>query len=195
MARRRDISRDEILDAAQLLLQTRGCNGFSLRDLGNDVGLRTASLHHHFPAKADLIAAIVHRYRDRLNARMAAIEAETDSLTARLALVAAHFFPPAGADGLCVLGVMAVDALTLPTGPVEETRQLASNLLGWFARFASRARTEGELPSGTDPEVFAGALLGAIQGAKILSRTASPAAAAQSLAFSMLKLTEMGHVA
>ena len=91
MARRRDIPRDEILDAAQHLLQTKGCHGFSLRDLGEEVGLRSASLHHHFPAKADLITAVVRRYRDRLNARIAAIEAETDSLMARLVRVSSLF--------------------------------------------------------------------------------------------------------
>ena len=175
MARRRDIPRDEILDAAQFLLQTRGCNGFSIRDLGEEVGLRTASLHYHFPAKADLLSAVVRRYRDRLNARIAEIEAETDVLGARLERVTALFSPLPGQGGrLCVLGVMAADFLTLPPGPAEEARALTANLLGWLTRFISRAKAEGELPPGTDPEATAASLLAAIQGSLLLARTAGP---------------------
>lgn len=171
MARRRDIPRDEILDAAQHLVQTRGCHGFSLRDLGNETGLRAASLHHHFPSKADLLAAVVRRYGDRLNARLAEIEAETDAFPARLERAMILLSPlPAENHGLCVLAAVAADSPTLPPGPGEEVRRLASNLLGWLSRFAVRAKAEGELPPETDPESVAAFLLAAIQGSPLLDR-------------------------
>jgi TetR/AcrR family transcriptional repressor of nem operon len=181
MARRRDIPRDEILDAAQHLLQTRGCNGFSIRDLGDEVGLRTASLHHHFPAKADLLAAIVHRYRDRLNTRIAEIEAETDVLSTRLERVTALFSPLAEQGRLCVLAVLAADLPTLSPAPADEARALTANLLGWLTRFISRAKAGRELPPATDSESTAALLLAAIQGALLLARTAAPEIAGRAM--------------
>src|SRR5688572_216952 len=182
MARRRDITHDEILDAAQHLMETRGCNGFSMRDLGEDVGMRAASLHYHFPAKADLLTAVVRRYRDRLNARLAEIEAETDALAARLERVAALIAPlPDNGPRLCVVAVMAADGLTLPPGPNDEARQLAANLLGWLARFASQAKADGELPPGAQPDSIAAFLLAVVQGALLLERTGPPGIAGRVL--------------
>jgi len=181
MARRRDIPRDEILDAAQQFMETRGCNGFSMRDLGEEVGLRAASLHYHFPAKADLLTAVVRRVRERLNARFAEIEAETDALAARLERVVALISPPKDGPRLCTLTVMAADGLTLPPGPHDEARQLAANILGWLARFASQAKADGELPPGAEPESVAAFLLAAVQGALLLERTGPPGIAGRAL--------------
>jgi TetR/AcrR family transcriptional repressor of nem operon len=189
MARRRDISRDEILDAAQQLLQTRGCNGFSMRDLGGEVGLRTASLHYHFPAKADLLAAVVSRYRDRLNERIAGIEAETELLRVRLERVAGLFHPPGQGGKICVLGVMAADFPTLSRGPAEEAKALTANLLGWLTRFLLQAEADGELPAGMEPETTAAAFLADIQGALLLERTAGPGIAERVIHCLLIRIT------
>ncbi|HEX2749193.1 MAG TPA: TetR/AcrR family transcriptional regulator [Verrucomicrobiales bacterium] len=189
MARRRDIPRDEILDAALLLLQTRGCNGFSIRDLGAETGLRPASLHYHFPSKADLLAAVIRRYRGHLNARIAEIEAETDILRTRLERVIALFSPLAEEDRFCVMGVAAADLLTLPPAPAEEARALTANLMGWLTRFFSRAKAERELPAATEPEASAALLLSAIQGSLMLARTTSREMAGRTMYLALLEIT------
>ena len=55
-------TKKELLDAASLLVQTRGYNGFSFHDLGAAVGITTASIHYHFPTKAYLGQQLVKRY-------------------------------------------------------------------------------------------------------------------------------------
>ena len=47
-------TRAELLDTAQELVQTGGFNWFSYRDLADRVGIRTPSIHYHFPTKTDL---------------------------------------------------------------------------------------------------------------------------------------------
>src|SRR4051794_36242328 len=56
---------DLILDVAQELLQTRGYNAISYQDIADRIGIRKASIHHHFPNKSDLAQALVRRYRQR----------------------------------------------------------------------------------------------------------------------------------
>lgn len=60
--------KNEILDCAQTLIQKRGYNGFSYADISSTVGIRKASIHHHFSTKVDLAVAVVERYRAILSA-------------------------------------------------------------------------------------------------------------------------------
>src|ERR1700689_5234 len=52
-----------ILDVAEQLAQTRGYNGFSYADIASQLGVTKASLHYHFPSKAELGRALIERYR------------------------------------------------------------------------------------------------------------------------------------
>jgi len=45
---------DKILMLADTLIQQRGFQGFSYADLEKGIGIKKASIHHHFPAKTDL---------------------------------------------------------------------------------------------------------------------------------------------
>ena len=62
MPRRTD-TRSRILDVAEDLLQDRGFNGFSYKDVAGALGIRNAAVHYHFPAKADLGVELVERAR------------------------------------------------------------------------------------------------------------------------------------
>jgi AcrR family transcriptional regulator len=55
-------SREKILAAARRVAQAHGYKGLNFRDLAEDVGIRAASIYHHFPSKADLAAAVAGRY-------------------------------------------------------------------------------------------------------------------------------------
>jgi len=50
-----------ILDAAEARMRLGGFNGFSFRD----VGVKSSSVHYHFPTKETLAAAVIHRYTDK----------------------------------------------------------------------------------------------------------------------------------
>ncbi len=52
-----------ILDVAEQLAQTRGLNGFSYADIAAELNVTKASLHCHFPSKADLGRTLITRYR------------------------------------------------------------------------------------------------------------------------------------
>src|SRR3954466_8483408 len=68
-------TRDQVLDVAERLAQTRGFNGFSYADIPAELGITKASLHYHYPSKADLGCAIVDRYGQRFRAALGQISA------------------------------------------------------------------------------------------------------------------------
>lgn len=54
--------KQELLAAAQSKVRTGGYSNFSFRDLATEVGIKSASVHYHFPTKADLGAELARQY-------------------------------------------------------------------------------------------------------------------------------------
>ena len=42
-----------IMDAAERRMRIGGFNGFSFREIAADVGVKSSSVHYHFPTKGD----------------------------------------------------------------------------------------------------------------------------------------------
>jgi TetR/AcrR family transcriptional regulator, transcriptional repressor for nem operon len=53
-----------IMDAAEKRIRSGGFGGFSFREIAADVGVKSSSVHYHFPTKEALAAAVIHRYTD-----------------------------------------------------------------------------------------------------------------------------------
>ena len=53
-----------IMDAAERRMQQGGFGGFSFREIAADVGIKSSSVHYHFPTKEDLAAAVIRRWAD-----------------------------------------------------------------------------------------------------------------------------------
>ena len=53
---------DRLLDAAEIAMRSRGYHAVSFRQLADDVGIKSASVHYYFPQKVDLAVALVARY-------------------------------------------------------------------------------------------------------------------------------------
>jgi hypothetical protein len=46
------------MDLAEAHICKAGYGGFSFRDLATEIGIKSASVHHHFPTKASMAAAM-----------------------------------------------------------------------------------------------------------------------------------------
>jgi TetR/AcrR family transcriptional regulator, transcriptional repressor for nem operon len=166
-----DDMKTRLLDAAQLLVQTRGHNGYSYRDLAAEVGIRTASIHYHFPGKTDLTVALVRRYRETVANAMAAIAVEKTSLSDRLEGVAATYLGCLKAENrICVAAALAGEYSGLPKEVQQELSRLITDSQGWIARFLTEGRTRGEIPAGSDPVALARLWYAALQGALVMAR-------------------------
>lgn len=76
-SRKRRLRRDEIVVAATKMFAERGYEGTSMGDLASSVGLRKASLFHHFESKDALYAAVLDQLVDATKgAILAALSAQ-----------------------------------------------------------------------------------------------------------------------
>ncbi|WP_421847362.1 TetR/AcrR family transcriptional regulator [Marinomonas sp.] len=58
----RNDTKTKILDAAEGFIVQGGYNAFSFRDIAEAVGIKSASVHYHYPTKADLVSSVMVRY-------------------------------------------------------------------------------------------------------------------------------------
>ena len=162
---------EQLLDVAQELAQLRGYNAFSYRDLADRVGIRTASIHHHFPAKGDLGKALVSRYRDRFRQAVSAIAARQVDAPAKLEAFVALFRDTFEQDGrLCLGGMFAADLPTLPPEVAEQVRAFYAENEAWLARVLDAGRRASELHFDGTPRDAAAALLDGLEGALLAAR-------------------------
>lgn len=127
-------TRDEILSAAKAVAQSHGYNGLSFRELAKAVGVKSASIHYHFPTKGDLGAALARRYRE--DAR--AILGEPDDPHASLAKYVAIFRMALERDNrMCLCGLMAAEYDDLPDAVKTEVTGFADDNVAWLSRVLS----------------------------------------------------------
>lgn len=127
----------EILDFAQEIIQKRGYNGFSYADISQVVGIRKASIHHHFPSKEDLVVAVVRRYRERFISYLAKIARDGKNLSDKVSRYAKLYEAVLQEDRLCLCGSLASDIETLPDVLRKEIRGFFEDNVEWLSRILS----------------------------------------------------------
>jgi TetR/AcrR family transcriptional repressor of nem operon len=164
-------AQSRILDAAERLCQTRGYNGFSFRDLAKIVGIRSASIHYHFPTKADLGRAMVVRYRHRIEGALAEIERKETAAGARLKRFVGLLREVLKDENrLCLGGILAAEAGTLSDDMKTEVRRFFDACEQWLAKELRSGREQGELSYNGSPTAAARTMLSALEGAMLTSR-------------------------
>ena len=57
----KNATKTKIMDTAEGFIVQGGYNAFSFRDIAEAVGIKSASVHYHYPTKADLVSAVMVR--------------------------------------------------------------------------------------------------------------------------------------
>ena len=90
-------------------------------DLAAEIGIKSASVHHHFPTKATMAAAVARRYADRFFAAVARRASETADDA--IAAYRSTFKAVVDRDGLmCLFGVLGAEAGGLSPEIASEVR-------------------------------------------------------------------------
>lgn len=112
---------DAIMNAAERRIRSGGYGGFSFRDIATDVGVKSASVHYHFPTKDALVAAVARRYNDRIAAAVEA--AVAGGVTAREAW--RQIFREALRDSarMCLCGSLGATSGDLAPEVAQEVRR------------------------------------------------------------------------
>ena len=163
-------TKKELLDAASLLVQTRGYNGFSFHDLGAAVGITTASIHYHFPTKANLGQQLVKRYTAEFIAALGDPQASSPS---QGLLHYVGLFRAALSDGrMCLCGMIGAEVDGVPAEVSAEVREFFRANELWLMRVFERAGAHTAAARGK-ARLFVSALEGAMLIARASGDTSS----------------------
>ena len=159
----------EILNAAQMLMMDRGYNGFSFRDIATQVGIKSASIHYHYPTKADLVEATAKAYRETFSEVLSQLTLTNASDLLR-AYGTLFVVTLRDQNGLCLGGVLAADAKTLPDQVRVEVERFFEFQNSWVANVLREGQEIGQIRAEIDPEVFAKMFVSSLEGAMMVSR-------------------------
>ena len=161
-----------IMDAAQLLVQTRGYNGFSYADVAEMVGIRKASIHYHFPNKGDLGRDLVARYRASFRGELDRTWRGMEDPLGKLERYVGLYRAVLEDDGrMCLCGMMAADLAALPEEVREEVRGFFAENAAWLTEVLLEGREAGILTFDGQPEAEAQLRLSSLEGAMLLARS------------------------
>lgn len=161
----------QVLDIASRLVQTRGFNGFSYADIAAELQITKASLHYHFPTKADLGRRLIERYETNFVAALEAIDREAGDAHDKLHRYARIYAAVLGDRQMCLCGMLAAEHGTLPEAMRTELKHYFDANERWLARVLEAGRKSGELHFDGKPLAVASLLLGALEGAMMLARS------------------------
>ncbi|QEN85864.1 TetR/AcrR family transcriptional regulator [Labrys sp. KNU-23] len=163
---------DDILASARSLVMNGGYNGFSYADIAEVVGIRKASIHHHFPSKVDLVRTLVRRYREEAEAGMAGLERNVHN-PVELLNAYAGFWAKCIEDAsisFCVCALLASELPALPPEVAVEVRAFFRFLSAWLTSVMERGSSEGVLNLSSEPRVEAEAFMASVHGAMLSAR-------------------------
>lgn len=149
---------ERLMDLAESHIRTAGYGGFSFRDIALEAGIKSASVHHHFPTKACMASAVARRYADRFFQSVQPVPGETaeDAIAAYRAACKASF---TSTGRSCLFGVLGTE-----TGGLAP--EVAAEILAFFQRCVNDlSRRIG----GPDAEARAFQVIAALQGGMMLA--------------------------
>lgn len=161
---------EAITQVAQELIQTRGYDGFSYRDVADRVGIKSASVHYHFPAKADLALAVAQQYRANFAETVAALDHGAADPVQRLEGFAAIFQNTLeDLHRVCLCGMLASEANSLPGEVRQEIQGFFTDQAQWLAATITDGIQADQINSQIDPDAFAQLFLSALEGAMMMA--------------------------
>lgn len=153
-----------ILDSAERHMRRGGFHAVSFRDLAAEAGIKSSSVHYHFPQKADLGRAVVDRYADRLLLALGAPDDPAENVGDRLGRLVGTYKAALADRGLpCLCAVLGAAAQDLPEPVLDSVEAFYGRLLAWAGTALA------DCPAGSGLADLPALVVSTVQGAMLLA--------------------------
>jgi TetR/AcrR family transcriptional repressor of nem operon len=161
---------ERILDIAERLVQVRGFNNFSYADIATELGITKASLHYHYPGKAELGQALITRYSERFSEALDQIDRDLPDARARLEAYANLYAEVLRGKRMCMCGILAAEYQTLPKPMRTAVIHFFDENQRWLAELLTEGEADHTLKFTGAPEDVAQGILSTLEGAMLVAR-------------------------
>ena len=160
-----------VLDIAERLMQVRGYNGFSYADIAEAMRLTKASLHYHFPSKAELGRRLMERYTANFLAALSRIDTTGTDAREKLSRYVSIYADVLANKRMCLCGMLAAEYATLPKSLKAEVTRFFDANEAWLAGVLEQGQRSKSLKfNGTATEI-ARTITASLEGAMMVART------------------------
>ena len=166
-------TRAKILDAAQALIQRLGVNAMSYQHISEAVGIRKASIHHHFPTKENLVDTVLDRYAEYFfelvdNILQSKLSPE-EKLRKYVDLFEATLKADRG-DRACLYGMIGAEIETLGMASAEKVRRFHDGNEHRLTKLLTEGRQKKAFRFKGDPKATAALVYSLLEGALLVVR-------------------------
>ena len=163
---------EEIVACARGLIVAGGYNGFSYADIAEVVGIRKASIHHHFPNKVDLVKALVVQHRSATEEGLGHLQQAIVDPVEQLRAYVQHWSKCIEdlSAPFCVCALLAGELPILPEEVAIEVRAYFRFLSDWLASVLAEGMRKGTIKSAYTPQVEAEIFMATVHGAMLSAR-------------------------
>lgn len=159
-------TRDNIVELAQEAIASRGYSSFSFRELAAELGIKSASIHYHFPTKTHLGVEVARQYRFRLHAALTEFMASDPSPRQALDyLIRIYRHEAHTSQRMTVCMMLAAEIKNLPAEIQQEMAEFYALNLGWINTQLSLMGMTAAESNEKSRQVYA-LLQGGLMGAK-----------------------------
>lgn len=134
--------KEEIIQLADNLIRKNGFNAFSYHEISGLVGIKTASIHYHFPTKADLGVAVIDQHLKNLQELILQYEGKEPS--ERLERFFTIYANILNDHKVCLVGSLATDFNTLNEKIQSKLKSFSELMLQWVIQFLDEGRNKGQ---------------------------------------------------
>src|SRR3954453_19649011 len=159
-----------ILDVAERLVQSRGFNAFSYADVAAELNVTKASLHYHFPGKAELGEALITRYAARFAQALEAIDGRGVDAPAKLEAYAEIYRDVLRDRRMCLCGMLAAEYDTLPAPMRKAIVGFFDHNEAWLTGVLEQGQEEGPLSLDGSASDAARTIVSGLEGALLIAR-------------------------
>ena len=162
----------KLVSEARQMIANVGYNGFSYADLSKRLGIRNSSIHHHFPAKVDLVVAVVEEQRAAIKARLGALEDGSPDAMAQL-LEYVNYWKRCIEDdtnSFCLAGVLATELPGLPREVATAVQGHFDDLGRWIERVMELGLEQGTIQLELEPKTSSQFFQTAVYGSMVMAR-------------------------
>jgi len=136
-------TRSKILDTAEAMVRAGGYNGFSFREIASLVGIKSASVHHHFPTKEALTLEIALRYHENFFVALGAPRPVNHDPEVQLKLYCQVFKQAFQASNrACLCGVLANEAEQLPDSVRDAVVAFVEANITWLEQALEKSSSD-----------------------------------------------------
>ncbi|MEE9273402.1 MAG: TetR/AcrR family transcriptional regulator [Robiginitomaculum sp.] len=153
----------QILDIAERKMRLAGYNAVSYRDIAAEIGINSASLHYYFPKKEDLGVALVQRYSNNFNARLADLTIDEPNPQKMITIfIGIYRYALEEQCLVCLCAILGAEAPGLPRAITAEVKNFFTENITWLT-------TQYRALGFTVPIDHAKTTLALLEGAMIIS--------------------------